>query len=115
MSKKILLLAGAAALLAAAGAAFLASGSSGPRVFREDYLYSVVRGDLRYDFDPAWRNETLSRRGEDGIWRPLEKPDPAALDELRAVLLREGKFESLEKIPEEGKEERDSLKGLGYL
>jgi len=115
MSRKTLLIAFGGLLLAGALAYLLVPReSSDPRFFREDYLHCVVKGDMRYDFDASWRGETLSRRGEDGVWRSVALPRDEDLAPWRALLLGHLRLKTVEEIPEEGESEKASLKALGY-
>jgi hypothetical protein len=108
MKRRVAIL--AAVTLAAAGAA-AAIVPSGPRIVKDGTQYRVLKDGVSYTFDAAWRVESLRAVKGTG---PVTDAD-ARTKELRGILLRHLKVESLEKIPLEGEAEIKALEALGYI
>ena len=103
-----------AASLLAAGTVALA-GAASPRVVKKGSQYRLERGEWTYGFDAARRTEVLWQRDGAGKWAPVASPDPARMEYLRGLFLRQRDCACLTEVPSEDAETLKSLKTLGYL
>jgi hypothetical protein len=86
-----------------------------PQLSKEGSRYSIGGGSLQYQFDAAWRTESIWNRTPDGNWQRVVYPDPARLAGMRQLLLLRLGCTSLGEVPVEGQAEIGALKSLGYL
>lgn len=103
------------AFVVVASASVAGAAAVAPRVLKQGPVYRLDRGTVAYDFDSAWRTETLWEKDSTGVWHRVPGPETARLEPFRRLLLHRIGRDSLDQVPREGEAELQSLRALGYL